>query len=350
MSDLTDKFAALEDQLATQDTAMEASLSSILDVLSLINTSVDTLNSNAATNTRAILQALAALDPCACAGTPTLVVPPVITTPITANTELCKRIQAFLHTMQEIMTVLDVASTFSVGLNFTLISNSFNEVIAAIEGGSTVPTISFAEASQLLNDMINYVIGNLLVGDTLSDLFSAQLFDLRDAMSAGTDASSMQSLYNGVIDASGLPSYVKPVFEHSAYNDLYSFYFDPASTPDLTGIDGSVCGLSDCMDISATQNITYNGSGAYAAIVWPSPFTATNNGGFSNWGANVVETGSLAGYTLVPTANVRIYENSGSGTFSDVTATFTFTFGSGNIALVYSPSNEAFTITLCPPV
>jgi hypothetical protein len=251
--------------------------------------------------------------------------------------------------MQEIMTVLDVASAFGVGLNFSLISNSFNEVIAAIEGGSTVPTISFAEASQLLNDMINYVIGNFLVGDTLSSLFSGILFDLRDGMVSGTDASSMQSLYSGVIDASSLPDYVKPVMKHAAYNDLFSFYFDPGTSPDLTGYDGTVCGYALCQDIASTTGITYNGSGAYSLIVWPSPFNATNNGGFSNWGANTVCTDDLIGWTVTPTQAVRVYEICGLNSWVDVSAAATYTIGNTGCTMIANLSNVAFTVNLCPP-
>ncbi len=349
MSDLTDKFNALETQLATQDAAMEVALTSINDALALIATDMELSLENAATNTRAILQALASLDPCACGTTPTLVVPPPITTPIAANTELCQRIQAFLHTMQEIMTVLDVASTFSVGLNFSLISNSFNEVIAAIEGGSTVPAISFAEASQLLNDMINYVIGNLLVGDTLSSLFSGQLLDLRDGMSAGTDAVSMQSLYNGVIDASSLPSYVKPVFKHAAYNDLYSFYFDPGTTPDLTGIDGSVCGLTDCTSGTSHTGVTTGGSGPLSVIILPSPFNTTNSGGFATWSENAVCTDPLNGWTIQTTVAIHVYEGCGSGTHADILANTPFTLTTPTCLVMYSDVNVAFDWELCPP-
>jgi hypothetical protein len=349
MGDLTEKFGTLEGLLSDQNTAILTSLTAIADTLGLLNTALDTINNNGATNTRYILQALQALDPCACAGSPTLIVPPAITTPIDANPELCQRIQAFLHTVQELVTVLDAASAFSVGLNFSLITNSFNEVIAGIESGSGLPIISYPEAVNLVGAMINYIAGNLLVGDSLSSLYSGVLLDLRDGMVSGTDASSMQGLYDGVIDASSLPSYVKPVLKQVAYNALYNYYFDAGTSPDLTGYDGTLCGYATCVTLTATQNITYNGSGAYSLVIWPSPFNATNNGGFNDWGANVVCTDNMVGWTVTPTHNIRVYNICGLNSWVDVTAGSTYTMADTGCTFFFEPGNAAFSVELCPP-
>jgi len=349
MSDLTAKFAALStllnDNAATSDAlvdTVEAKLQSIIDDLA-------TIIVNNEVNKSEILKAIAANDPCACGSTPTLIVPPVGTTPVGTLSNTCKRVQAFLHTMQEIFTVLDAASAFSVGLNFSLIVNSFNEVVASIESGSDLPVISYPEAVQLVGDMITYIADNLLVGDTLSALFSSVLLDLRDGMGVGTDASNMQSIYNTIIDGSGLPSYAKPVIKDAAYGALYSYYFDTGTSPNLTGYDGTACGTTSCIDGTSHTSVTTGSSGPLSVMILPAPFTTTDFGGFSTWSENAVCTDDLVGYTIQCTAAVHVYETFGSGTHADILADTPFTLGHTTALVVYSDVNVAFDWELCPP-
>ena len=349
MSDLSAKFTALEEQLLASAEVTDGYIDTVEEKLQLLFDTLDVLNVNNAANTRAILQALAALDPCACAGTPTLIVPPPITTPIEANTELCQRIQAFLHTIQEFMVVLDVASAFSVGLNFSLILNSFNQVINDIESGEDLPIISYPEAVNLVGVMINYIAGNLLVGSDLTTYFSSVILDLRDGMVTGTDAESMKALYDGVIDASDLPSYVKPVIKGAAYNAVYSYYFDPGTSPNLDGYDGGLCGFSECIGIDSSVVHAVGSGTNFNAIIWPSPFNATNTNSGSTWDANVFCTDNLAGWTITATANVRIYELNG-GTFNDLAANTLYTFNTTNRLIVYDAGNGTpFSAEICPP-
>jgi hypothetical protein len=263
MSDLTAKFETFETQVATEHTAIMAAIATINDTLSTIGTNSELALENSAANTKYLLGALAAINPCNCANPPSLVVPPIGTTPIAISSEQCKRIQAFLHTVQEIVTTLDAVSSFSISLDFTLLSNSINEVVTSIESGSDLPVISFPEGVQLVGDTITYVADNLLVGGSLASYFSSVYFDLRSGMSTGGSASAMQGLYNGVIDASGLPSYVKPVMKDAAYRALYSYYFDTGTSPNLTGYDGSLCtptlpSITACTDFASTR-ITLSG-------------------------------------------------------------------------------------------
>lgn len=329
MSDLSEKFTALEDQLDTENSAVLSALAGLSDSLDVLNTAVDTLNNNQSTNTQYLLQALRSLDPCVCAGNPTLIIPPTITDPVTVGSDSCKRIQAFLHTMQEIMTVLDIASTFSVGLNFSLISNSINQVIAGIESGSGLPVISFSEASRLLNDMINYIIANLLRGDSLSSQFSSILLDIRDAMTPGTSASSMQSLYNASIDASSLPDDEKAVMKHAAYDDLFSYYFDPTSSPNLTGYSGTACGIPSgtCYTFDlVTQHDS--GGGTYDVVAGDfALFTAllsitVNGGGTLTADIPSYYGGNLAGWTWeVLIGSATIFYRTGAPTANQLFST-----------------------------
>lgn len=241
MSDLTEKFTTFEEQIAAEHTDLMEKVDTIDTNVGNLGEAITTLNNSLVAAIRSIQLTAGANDPCACGSTPTLRVPPTGTTPIGISEEQCQRIQAFLHTMQEIFTVLDAASAFNVGLNFSLIYNSFNEVITSIESGSGLPVISYPEAVQLVGLMITYIADNIFRGDTLSSQFSSILFDLRDGMSLAVDAASAQSAYNSTIDASSLPSDEKEVIKGAAYNAIYTYYFDPESSPDLSGYDGTAC-------------------------------------------------------------------------------------------------------------
>jgi hypothetical protein len=191
--------------------------------------------------------------------------------------------------MQEVFTTLDFASAFTVGLNFSLIVNSFNEVVTSIESGSDLPVISYSEAVQLVGDMVNYIAGNLLIGGDLSTYFAGVLLDLRSGMALGTSADSMQGLYNGVIDASSMPGYVKSVIKDAAYHALYSYYFDPGTSPALGGFDGSACGgaltdITECTEFQATEQ-TISGVLYYIVSLPPSygPFPPAIEGDYFGW-------------------------------------------------------------------
>ena len=86
MTNLSDKFDTLETQLATQYTALAASLAGIADAQTLILSALDTLNNNGAVNTRYLLAQLAQLDPCRdCGDTPVLTPIDPITVPNTVD-------------------------------------------------------------------------------------------------------------------------------------------------------------------------------------------------------------------------------------------------------------------------
>lgn len=356
MSDLTAKFGALEGQLASQAAATNAYIDTVEAKLQAIFDELDTVVINNAANARAILQAIAANDPCACGGTPTLVIPPIGTTPISISSDQCKRIQAFLHTMQEIMTVLDVASAFSVGLNFSLVSNSINEVIGAIESGSDLPVISYAEASNLINSLINYIIGNLLVGGTLSSYFSSILFDLRDGMTLATSADSAKSLYDGVVSGSSLPDYVKPVISGAAFRALYSYYFDPGTSPNLTGYDGSLCGgslagITECTDFPS-QSVVTGGDTIWALqvpVLAPALGPTAIAGDYEGW--------SFQNISGNPSQAMRIYRWDAGG-FHFVADRLpgdpAIVIGVATTAIACQgidaqPTGEQFTVRVCPP-
>jgi len=350
MSDLTAKFGTLEDLITANETAANTDrdltntkLQSVIDELALMQASEVSFRAS-------LLAAIGALDPCACSGTPTLIVPPVGTTPIPVNEELCKRIQAFLHTMTEIFTVLDAASAFTIGLNFSLIVNSFNQVVASIESGSDLPVISYPEAVSLVGKMINYVALNILRGATLTGSFSSIVLDLRDALISSTSGSAAQVSYGTLVNASSLDSDIKDVINGAAYGALFSYYFDPDTSPNLSGYDGTVCGVIDCFELTSSASSVTCGGGVNA-ILWSSPFDQQFSDGAGCTSTDPVWTDTnLVGYTITVDANVRLF--TGSGGFIDlVPATpVTVPTGTGKAAMILQSGSAPFHAELCPPV
>jgi hypothetical protein len=298
MADLSAKFTALESQLTTEHTATQTSLAAVQASLDAINTLLDTLDINGAVNTRALLAAISANSPCVDCGSTSLVVPPTSVGDTPQTEELCKRVQAFLHAMGNVYTALDVMSAFGVGFSLSVLTSAYNEVITALANGDTTPTPSFPEAVQIVGDGISYIASNLLVGHTLVGLFAPLYFDLLKPMFRAGSASAAQTVYNGVIDGSGDTTFEIRLLEHAAYNALYSYYFDPTSTPNLTGYDGTLCfdpisGITECTDYVGAPTVLF---GQNFHVVQVAPF-----GSLVGWD----NAGDIFGFTfqlVAPTA------------------------------------------------
>ncbi len=271
MSDLTAKFAALESQLAEQQVATQVDLDNMQEQLTALFNELDTVIINNAANARAILQAIGANSPCAPCPTPSLTVPPVDTTGTPIDADKCKRTHAFIHAMMQVFTVLDTMSAFAIPFSPSLISDAIGQVIVALENGDPTPLPSFPEAVQIAGDGINYVAGNFLVGDTLSSLFASVALDMVDAIYSGTTAGDDKAQYAAIISGSVIPSYAKPLMIDAAYNELVSFYFDPASDVNLTGYADNDCSFSlpditSCVDLSSASTVLGGQTYWYALV------------------------------------------------------------------------------------
>lgn len=241
MSDLTGKFAALEEQLEAADAAMQVDLNAMRSELEFLNAQIDTLNLNGAANARAILAALAANSPCTTCPPTDLTVPPVDGTLNPINEDKCKRSQAFVHALLEFATATDVLSAFSIPFNTQLVLDAVDQVITSLANGDPTPGMSWAEASNFVNEAIFYGLGNFLVGDTLVGFISELAFEIRDATYSAGSPGEAKTAYEAVIDASSVPSYAKGLLKALAWNELYTFYFDPDSDVNLTGYAGDAC-------------------------------------------------------------------------------------------------------------
>jgi hypothetical protein len=267
MSDLTTKFAALEEQLSAQAAATNGLVDTVEAKLQALFDELDIMLINNAANTKALLKAMAQNNPCASCDAALIAVPPTDPTSNPVDEDKCLRTQAFLHAMTGVFTVLDTMSAFGVPFTPSLIGDAINQVAADLENGDTTPLPSFPEMVQIVGDGINYVAGGFLVGDTLVGYYTPLILDLRDAIYAADSPAAAQSAYNALIDAQeGIPGYAKPLMKDAAYNEMWSFYFDPTSGINTTGYDGSVCApTSDCVTIfgpadAGTSNYTFEGN------------------------------------------------------------------------------------------
>lgn len=274
MSDLTAKFTNLQDQLDTQSEALQAMVDTVEPKLQALLDFLDVMNVNNAANTRYLLSAIGQAQPCVDCSDRTVDVPPLGGTVVPISSDQCKRIQAFLAAIDTMIAVMDAASVLSINPDFTLIKNSIAARFSSATGYADFPLISFPEGVQLAGSLINYVGNNLLVGDTLAELWSSVNSGAVSALAGASTPEQLKTLYDNFVDATALPGYVKDVLKGIAYSGLVSYFLDPESTPPLGSFDGDICGFSlvglvGCIEVASTFVTTAPGHGQHAVRLPP---------------------------------------------------------------------------------
>lgn len=80
---------------------------------------------------------------------------------------------------------------------------------------------------------------------------------LTDAVYLAANAAAAQMAYISVIEASGVSNGARLLFEASAYNALYSYFFNPDTDPDLSGFSGDACGApTECVTLLSEESFT----------------------------------------------------------------------------------------------
>jgi hypothetical protein len=261
MTNLTDKFTTLEEQLAAAALIIQGYTDTVEPKLQAVLDLMDVMNVNNAANTRYLLSALNAIDPCANCPPPSVIVTPPTDTPFFPGDDSCKRAQAFVAWMSAEVVVLDVVSGLGTGTFPSLLISAINEVISANPAFADVPIISFPEAVSLVGNLINYGILNIGRGDTLSGAFSSIDSAVQDATFGSTSADVAKAQYMAIVDGSSLPGDEKNALKAAAYDGLFTFFFDPSSTPDLTGFDGAACGTpEEICDTSTGNHVNEDGT------------------------------------------------------------------------------------------
>lgn len=308
MSDLTGKFAGLQGQMSDANTDTQSKLTAIVGALDFLNTQIETLNLNGATNTRYLLQALAGLDPCAECAPGGLIVTPPTTDPFFPGAESCKRAQAFVSFLGAAASILDVVSGLGTGTFVSLVTNAYNEVIESSAMFAGVPSITFTEGAQLVGLLVDYGFTNIGRGDTLRGQFDTLASAIQSATFNTTSAASAKAAYQGVINSSGLPADEKDVLIGMAYDGLFTFFFDPASSPDLDGFSGTACGTVDTIcatstgnevDPDGTHNVTWFGTDVTGALADPGEGRVFDQG-YGDFTFTLVSGTSVLAVSFVP--------------------------------------------------
>lgn len=347
MTNLADKFSTLEGLMADQNTAILTSLGTVNTTLAAIATALELLNENGAANTRYILNALGQIDPCKPCPMPSLVVPPLLGADPSADEDKCKRVQAFVHAVETILTYGDFMINGGVFASPGAINDMIAQAVVAL-GNPENPFPSWTEVVVIAADVASYIVNNLINGYSFVELFTPLKATLVESMFSGTTAESMRGIYQAVIGSNADPSYAVPVFNGVAYAALFNYYFDSGTSPDLTGYDGGICSGDDgCYHFSTDEMdfvTTETGSG-YIPHWAKYGLTVVSNPGHDN---AVWVSGDWDGWSFeldrdgVFHTIAGVFGSTGteqSGTFSDPSPPNLLTF-------VHS---EPFALVFCPP-
>lgn len=348
MTTLSEKFTALQAQLTAEEAAANTDRDLTNTKLQAILDQLDLIIVNNAANARAILAAISQNSPCMPCPTPPIVIPPIGTTPLPVNTEACQRAQAFLNFMSGVFTVLDVASSVGIGFNPALITDAFNQVIATLGGVDEPDPISFPEAVQLVGDLVSYIATNLLVGHTLAGEFAPLYGDLRDALANAGSADAAKVAYDEIIAGADSTDEEKAVLVDAAYTAAYTYFFDPASEPNLTGTDPDACGISGCETQSSVPT-SIDGGGLIEIVAWTAPFNATNNNGGSTSSQLSWCTDDLHNWTVTCTEQYRVFDGNTVLATQAANTSFIFPATTSFVAIVRNGGSSAFTAEVCPP-
>jgi len=286
MTNLTDKITTVTDQMSEDTSTIATILANMNDTLGLLNTALDTLNNNQATNTKYLLAAIGANSPCAPCPTPSLEVPPLDSTPVEPTDEQCQRAQALVHALQALAAKFDVLNNFGVGFNPTVALAGIQEVLDGIGEVSPIPAPSWSEVANIVSWSLAYATANFTVGVSLSEYLSPLVFTLRDAFFNCSSAAEAQSALDTALAGASVPYGAKQLLRALLYNDLCNYYLDPGSSPTLSGFDGTVCS-----EVLPTECITRHSNlvdlgGFTRDIIYLNP-------GFVGYVANVI--GSVSG-------------------------------------------------------
>jgi len=351
MSDLTAKFTALEDQLAAQSATMEGYVDTVEAKLQAIANTLDLLNNNGSANTKYLLAALGALDPCKTCPQPSLEVPPVsdiFTPPVD---DKCSRVQALLHAIQAIAAKFDILNNFGVAFNPTALTTAFNEIIDGLSEPSTVPLPSWTEMTNMASWALAYAGANVLVGTSLSSYLSPLIFDLRDAMYAGGSPEDSKEAYDSVLLASSVPYGANQLLRAIGYNELFSYYLDPANDIDTSAYPGDACAAPvGCVtlveDYSFVLTKTEDDGSNYWSVAIPSwatyiqwdiTFSPSLN---VIWQTIPMEDGTIASADL----NAAGFTGNDTGVWSDTHSGVTY-FGVGGF-YIGLPNGSTVNVTI----
>lgn len=349
MSDLTGKFTDLETQLAANQSDLIAGMGALNDSLLLIVSALDTLNNNGATNTKYLLSAINASDPCVDCGSVSPIVPGIGSATPPADTDTCQRVQAFIATIAAFAAGYTTLQSYNVTATVSVINSTIQTVISGISGTDEVPLPSFPETVNLVGDYFSSAASHIFDSTTPSDSFALVSSAMRDALFSAGSTPGMQSAFNSIIESSGMPAADKLLLKATAYNALWAYFFDPASEPDLSGYDGELCSLpvGTCYELAFVPALWSNGGNDPVVSATFGPFTPvdaiTSSSGVVTSDVPCFYAGDLTGWTWeVLTGEVHItYRTAGLGS-SDLFSDTSVAGVTGSVLTAPNPTGSFF--------
>ena len=362
MSDLSAKFSTLEGQLS--DAADEAHTQRATAQLTLedIQTALSSIDSDILELRSALLSALASNGSCVPCTATTLLPPAISPTSNPIDEDKCKRSQAFIHAVSEILHTIGAISDNPLFWSPATVLSAISEVVTTLVSGGTVPVPSFTEASSIVGSILAYFASNVTRGDVIGDVFDGVSGGLTNLLYSSNSPGDAQSAYNTYIGSQGLDADEQTLIEVVGFTALYNYFFDPDSTPDLSAYDGSACAFPSGLCFTFTSVLYHevtSGSPGHAINQAFGPFTpassVTSSSGVVNFDQPVFYGQDGTGWTWeILAGNAQLQyraggiSDTGFFTFSGVTGVdgtpHLFPSPSGTWAIV-APSD--YTVRIC---
>jgi hypothetical protein len=334
MSDLTAKFAALEDQLSAQAATTDGYIDTVEAKLQALFDELDTVIINNAANTQALLAAINQSSACAdCPTTPLIGTPPVDDV-TSVSEDFCKRVRAFLTFIDLCCTYADSVGTVSSAFTTGFFTAVIGEIRVTMDD-SGIPVPGWIDSTVIAADGVNYVINRAILGGTTHEMFDPIRSSLQGAMFLAGSVDAASSAYLAGIDSADGLAAARPLLRGFAYGDVVNYFLDPASTPNLTPYDGTGCFPGSCVTIDSDEffeifvDLSYEGWSVYGV----------DNGDCTDlWTSNVARARRWTDEPIfevleASTANnPPFFQTHGPGYY----------FGRGC-------ANSAYSLTFCPP-
>ena len=348
MSDLTAKFTALEEQLATQAAVTDGYIDTVEAKLQLLADNLDTIIINNAANTRALLNAMNQAQACAtCPTTPLIGTPPTDAT-TSETSEYCQRVQAFLTFIDLCCTYADAVGDLPSAFSTGYVTSIVDEIRVTMDDEG-IPYPGWLDTVAIAAAGVNYVINRAILGGSTHAMFDPIRETLQAAMYAAGSVSGSLSAYNaGIAAADGLAA-ARPVLNGVAYGDVANYFLDPSSTPNLTPYDGGICGSGGCIELTSTLT-TYPGSAMGQAIWWEGDFNGSNctPASYCADGPAWLDENRV-GWTITAHGPCDVYHNWNFAS-THLEADEVLELPDTNFMAIQNyPSTTPFSITLCPP-
>lgn len=358
LSDIATMLTSIDFILASLVTAQLDQSTALLDVLGQINTTIDTMNSNNSLNAQRLLIAIAANDPCKPCDIVPIEPPPIDITPQLVDESHCKRMQALIYALRRLTVKLDVLSSFGLGFSPTVIRDAITEIITELGVTGLLEYPSLGEVAQIAGAGAAYVVSNIFGGGSLPGAFLSIEDALLPALYAADNASAGQAAYRSVLSGSSLSTPIVHLFEAMAYTSIFNLYYDSTIELDVSGYDGTICAPEEpafeCTTI-ASQVIGVTGYGSRNAIAWPSPFPSSNADEISNtYSANQVLLGDYQYciFRLVSGPGARLlYFNAGAYAAVNIYVGTPLTIPTPTTSVWIDDLlfNTPFSVEICPP-